>query len=127
MLDAPSALRLNPGYNLRQKRETWGTTVPLYGNKRPSNICSFKDLVSSLLSAGRIVTVGRLQILDSTQLNSSFLLDFQNPLASLLSPLPLPPPSSLPILSIHPWFTRHLFFPPVLAFCTLLVAHTSIT
>ena len=58
MLDAPSALRLNPGYNLRQKRETWGTTVPLYGNKRPSNICSFKDLVSSLLSARRIVTVG---------------------------------------------------------------------
>lgn len=61
------------------------------------------------MAAGRIVTVGirRLQILDSTRLDSSFLLDFQNPLASLLSPLPLPPPSFLSILGLLVIYSSH--------------------
>lgn len=53
MLDAPSALRLGT------EERRGALTITLYGNKRPSNICSLHGscFSSSLSHAGQIVTV----------------------------------------------------------------------
>jgi hypothetical protein len=85
MLDAPSALRLG----IEERRGA--LTITLYGNKRPSNICSLHGscLVPSLPCWSNCHC--ELQILDSTRLDSSFQLNSQNPPTLPPQSLPLPP------------------------------------